>query len=435
MITISSNKINVISNIFKDSISYFEKVQNPDGGFPYSDEGSPSGLWTTSGVLWALTSISKFPYINCISSALENILSNQNNNGSLPFIKKGDKACIDATAQFILAAVNIYLNTEDDEILKNIERAAIWLCNNSKNGSWGTLENTIPIVSSTSFSLLALNSINEILNNSQIEETILAGVNWLKNLRNDDFGWGIYKGNKSKAGTTALASIAINECMYDELEYKDDIIIKAKEFIITNQLPNGSWLDVIERKAGMTIIRLSTPYCLMSLIASGCKIENIEFQKGFNFLLRSFNNGVIVYQDSDIITWSTRDGLLALSYVQQNTLNDQLLDLFDQNINLSNELESKNNECVKLSNEIKILQESEISKISNTVREKIGHLRKSYNFFRTITITLLFLLLVCIVVIIQNLFKPDTNLLIGIIAIAVAFWTGLTTIIISNKFE
>lgn len=421
---------NLVLPILENSIEYFKNVQNADGGFPYNDEGAPSGVWTTSGVLWAIASINPNIKDKYIFDAMEYLITNQNSDGLMPYTKKGDVGCIDATAQFILGSVKFKYITEVSKYKRALQKAIFSLINFSNECRWGTVPNSRPIISSTAFSLLALNSV-QLLNispNGEINNIVLSGVNRLINCRNDDGGWGIFEGDESKAGTTALALLAVETCIPNEIKYKDEIVNPARTFILNTQT-NCTWDDIIERDAGFTVIRLSLPYCLSALIKSGCTFDDINFQKGFMRLLEQFSDGHMHYKDSNIETWSTRDGILALCNIRDSILKFQLVKLIDSNIQLTEARIRAESIMIDLKKSLQDYRISEDIRVRQKVNEKYAGIKKSYFVMRIVLLLSTFCVFGLALIVLQDHLIIKEDQLLGVAGIMIAFWGVIATIL------
>jgi|GEM_PF-2185987 len=436
MNTIKEIKLAFLENIFKDSIEYFKGSQNPDGGSPYNDAGSPSGAWNTSGVLWSIVNIFDYEDYTFLEETLQYLLKEQNDDGSIPITNKGDKACIDATSQFIYSLGIIYRINQDKNIYVALEKAVKWLCNSSKNGSYGTLSDTDVVISSTSFAILSLNSIYDIILIPEVTYTISAGVNWLLLNINSDSGWGIYPKNPTKSGTTALAISVLVDCKrYMQESQFQDIICKGKEILFKNQYELGNWSDIIERKAGLTVIRISTPYCVIALLKMGVTIYDTRLQRAVKYILSKFDNGKFTYQDSDIVTWSTRDALLALSELQSAITNKEVLSIFDKNIQLEKENTSLKEKNDSIENRINQIESDSKNKYQSIYKAKYSKFKAYVEFFRNITALLLILLFTVSVLLINKIYTLTQGELISLIGVSVAVWATLSTLIKSKKVD
>lgn len=285
-----------------------------------------------------------------------------------------------------------------------------------------------PVISSTSFAIRALKSVEDITNNITIKYTISAGVEWLLLNRNSDFGWGIYPNMPSKSCSTALALAAIIDCHLNLNVIKTDID-KGIEIIKIGQQNNGSWQDIIERRAGLTIIRIGSPYCLITLLKYKCNIYDIFIQKGIRYITSNIIDGKSRYQDSDIVTWSTRDILLALAELRKNIMNYQVLEIFDRNIELDKKI-------LRLEQKQKIIEKNfddrlkeEKKKYDNDYKNQIDNLNNSNNLLRNVIIFFIFVLFGFGFISLQSytFFQSDEK--IGIAAALIALWGSIVAII------
>jgi Squalene cyclase len=421
-----------LSDIFKESIIYFESSQNPDGGFPYNDVGSPSGIWNTSGILWSLIRLCRYRDTPFLKDAVKYLFRNQNEDGSLSMTYKEDRSCVDGTAHFIMALNVIYRENKNLKILKRIESAALWLSKISKNGSYGFFPDSEPVISSTTFALKALNYVKDILDHPDIIRTIKAGVEWLLLNRNADFGWGIYPNMPSKSCSTAYALDAIIECYCDIDTIKDEIESGIK-IVLNGQQESGNWQDIIERRAGLTIIRIGTPPCLITLLKYGTYIYSTSLQKGIKYLISNFSSGKVTYQDSDIVTWSTRDALLALSELRNTIVNREILDIFDKNIKSEKEILELKLEIKQQKENLESRIQEEKKQYYDTVKSKYEKLVSNNKFFRNLNAFLILCILGIICLTSWNLYNISTEAKISIVGIIIAFWVGLLMFIKSNN--
>ena len=183
----------------------------------------------------------------------------------------------------------------------------------------------------------------------------------------------------------------------------------------------------------MTIIRLSNPYCIIALLEAGCSILDIKMQLAIQFLLKSFSSGRIIYQDSDIATWSTRDGLLALNFIYRTITKEQIIHLFDLTIRLTKEkndiIESYRNLQANFDESL-VAEKKRLEELKN---ERINSFNRYLNFFRIATSILLLTVFFISIPILNNmssLTKDQTFIIVGII---LSLWGTITALIFTRK--
>ena len=437
-------EIDSISNIISKSVEFLAKIQNADGGIPYNSQGSPSGAWTTSGILWALGMANDGNVSNeCYIKMLNYLYANQNTNGLMSYTKKNDMGCIDATAQFILGAILLerFLKSKGKKnVIKSIEA----LVDCVQELGWGTITNSNPCVFSTGIGLVALKEalncqfIYETVDKDDINSLILSKINVIINMQNEDGGWGTNPEDKiSKSASTAMAIIAIEKCFCDKIEKKTSILSKAISFLINSQNNDGDWNDVIERDAGFTVIRQSAPYCMSALALMKCKIIDDYYQRGLKKLLSLFQNGYVLYKESNVNTWSTRDGLVGICYIKNSILNDEqeLIKLLEYNIEVNEKIRVLA-EC--LENEKKRYEEDckNIDEIVNSkFEQKLMQVKGRFSFLQISLSITIFAAFALLILIFKKFLGLSKDQIIAVLAILCAIWGTLTALIFQKGVE
>lgn len=302
-----------VRNIIDASVAWIQKVQNPDGGLPSDKEGSISCTWTTSGLLWVSWSagVSFHEFYMC--KALGWVLGNRNPDHGIPIVVRGDHSITDATAQTTIACSLALTDIEDEFFRSGLEGCVRWLLyHRLGNTGWNWRSSTESSwIASTAFAILGLHYSGRILSDVQgeIADSVAGALQWLRSLRNADGGWGAYEGDRSRPAVTALVCSVLSE-VDPEFDCSQSI-----DFILKEQLPDGSWSDTIDRPTGHTVTRIGTPYCMRALADCGHPLDSRECQSAMSALIRSFDHGRFRYRDTDILSWPTRDHLLALTSI------------------------------------------------------------------------------------------------------------------------
>ncbi len=298
-----------LENIIKSTLSWIKQARNIDGGLPTDDKGSKSCTWSTSGLIWAAWyggSNFEQPWIR---KALIWVAENINSDGGIPIVTKGDYSTTDATAQTVIAMC-LYLSNHQDEILENCLKGCIdWLIKNrleDEGWSWRPSDEQSWIASSA-YAILSLHYACKLFpNNKSIEDTANETLQWLLSIQNGDGGWGEQEGNFSKIAITGI----VTTVLYDIAKIKNE---KAMRFILSKQdTQSGSWEEAIDRPNGHTITRFANAYCLNTLVVHDYPLNDIQFIKGFNALLQSYDTLKFRYKNTSMASWITRDALLTL---------------------------------------------------------------------------------------------------------------------------
>ena len=302
-----------IANLITRSAQWVQDVQNRDGGLPSDNEGSPSCTWTTSGLLWATWTAGVSFETFFMRRALEWVLSQRNDDRGIPVVIKGDPSITDATAQTALACCLALKESSDNRFLQGLEECVGWLLYaRLVRGGWNWRPSSeSEWTASTAYAVLALHLAcrSGTRWRSDIDSALREGVRWLKAVRNRDGGWGAYEGDKSRSAITALVASTLTEC---DIEFDASAAIKS---IVADQAPDGTWPDTVDRPTGHTVTRLGTANCLRALASCGVSVESRATLEGLEAARRAFDRNRFRYRDTDILSWPTRDYLLALTAI------------------------------------------------------------------------------------------------------------------------
>lgn len=230
---INENVNDEISNAVNDGISTLLFVRNADGSWPskislvtkdnVSMEGVISDTYYALSALMAVDFIANNPRINNIVDPLTN-----------------------------------QMLSELNDRLEIVEKGVQWLLDNRVGQGWGytgikyledrTGRNVIPayVVPSTN----AITVISQILNVEKeispqstlvekMEAAIRETINWICEIQNQDGGFGIKRGEKSRVGNTAKVLVALcTVSVPSDLEVKiNNVISKAVKFVLKNYNP------------------------------------------------------------------------------------------------------------------------------------------------------------------------------------------------------
>lgn len=434
MPVVEGERVRLVGAIIKESIDWLESIQNDDGGFPYDDKGSPSGAWTSAGILWALGVAGESPSSEHMLRCLDWIMSQQHDDGSLPLVQKGKEPAIDSTAQGILAAVPMYKVWGREDIRTFIEKTSHWLLANRRNNQgWGMWPGDRPTVASSAFAMRALHAANQVLDSKEITGCLSEAKAWLLTLRHEESGWGAYAGNPPKAASTALALLALIEA--GDVQGREDVIGKSVGFLEDTQRIDGSWADLIERQGGYTFVRQGTPYCLMALLKCGLDLSNTAVQKGVRYLLQAFTNGKLRYQDSDIVSWSTRDGLLALSTIYSHVELAQVVSLLDQNLQMQTEIVGLRQEIDRNKERLEgVLREVE-DRVDLGVQRRLDRVQGRISMLKILVVFLAFTTGNTLVWLVKLVWNLSTDEVAVLFSIWLALWAFLTVVIHGLQLE
>lgn len=301
------------AGMIRTCVSWIEDVQNADGGLPSDREGSSSCTWTTSGLLWACwTAGVSFKKFN-MEKALAWVLDNTNQDNGIPLVTKGDYSVTDATAQTVIAGCLAQSDLADPRIFAVIEGCSKWLLyHHQRKAGWNWRPSSEPSwTASTAFAVLGLSCAKNVYPTLRpaIAATIKEAVAWLRQTQNDDGGWGAYEGDHSRPAITGLVSSVLTE-----LRIRHNIR-SAMSFIVRAQQDDGHWPDAVDRPTGHTVTRIGVAYCLRALAFSDYPLSTTEFTRGFRALQSAFDQRRFRYRDTDMLSWPTRDYLIALTAI------------------------------------------------------------------------------------------------------------------------
>lgn len=305
-----------IDVIVRNVIGWFEKIQNPDGGLPTDDEGSPSGTWATSGVLWAAWTAGVTFRRRWMRRGLDWVLKQRSEDGGIPICRPGDPDITDGVALTLLC---LRLAVSDDNVAayrRALTQSAEWLLTHRvKREGWRWRDDSSEqcSVASTTFALRALRSARAASRSlvRDIDAVLAEVCDWLMAIRNDDGGWGARAGDPSRAAVTALAALALIEA---------DPAFDAEastNFVLDAQEKDGGWPDTIERPSLATVTRIGTANCLQMLAAVPWRGHGLALMGGLRALLGTYEYPRFRYRDTIVLTWPTRDALLALTRLGQ----------------------------------------------------------------------------------------------------------------------
>jgi len=287
--------------------------QRNDGSFPSDNNDIYSCTWTTAKILWGLLMSNPQQKTKPVARFLSWLDKNQNSDGGMAFIKRGDPSIVDATTAYIATLTYTIKNFGNIDAKNRLEACLRWLVNNQRDdGGWNWYPNSLEpaMTSSSAFAILALYSSQQVFMDSIYTKSMEKGLNWIVSSQNKDGGWGSEIGDISRPGSTAIVLWSLAELGYqnNDLKHKLD---NGCSYLLTQQHANGSWRNTIERSAGITITRLSTPYSLIGLLRNGLPPTMESIQKGYSFLMQTYEKGKFIYEDAGIFTWPTADGLMA----------------------------------------------------------------------------------------------------------------------------
>lgn len=394
--------------------------QNEDGGFPTDDEGTSSCTWTTAGLLWSLALSGESFDQEYVKRALYYLIGNQNPDGGNPVVKRGDPSVVDATAHLVCALSFAVEQIQDPAMEKSLSAAVNSLLYTRLPGQgWQFLGTEGKCyIGSTSFALIALSVAKDKLpeeKRQEVARVINEIASYLLRIRNEDCGWGQFPGAVSRPAYTALVLWALRESrMAQETQVAESVRI-----LKDSQRDNGSWADSIEMPSDYTLNRFATPYAIIALVKHGVGFDVGLLQKGVSNLLRSYEpeKGCFHFQDTDIRSWPTRDGLLALSVLATQLSWKHITQLIAQR----DELEKR----------IQTLEQSE----QESLKEFIKNNANLFGFFKWATCSML-LIVILLSIWFSSILLGLTELQIGIIAtVAVAIWGAIVALIATKKLS
>lgn len=235
----------------------------------------------------------------------------------------------DAPTTECTAWVLLALNDEKELYSSTILKGLKWLktnhLNNNSDLGWGSIKDDESRVYSTCLSLKVLSKYNE-----KESEEFKRGINWLKNAKNFDGGWGETKGSSSKLTHTSHAIITLLECGISV----DSIIIKnatkwiLEQFKVSNNWStqqNIGWREHLEFNGRrITFYHYSLAWIIMALQLTK-NTDSFQYKFLLNELLLEEQDGNWIHpylkSEPQKTIWSKHDALLAIYYHQQNISN------------------------------------------------------------------------------------------------------------------
>jgi len=207
----------------------------------------------------ALMVLSKFRHIysnsknllNIVEEAVKTLINSQNTDGGWSYeTNVVDISTTEPTSWCVLGLIDSLYFDFPTNFKNKIENCIIrgidWLCKNSDNGKWAPLQGMNPRVYSTSIALRALvNFIKQKINSNKInwkniKVLMNKGRKWLKQIQNDDGGWGEKEQSYSTYLHTAHAAITL----IDLGEGANNWCIKrALDFLINGVENNFGWMS------------------------------------------------------------------------------------------------------------------------------------------------------------------------------------------------
>lgn len=292
----------------RQALRWFERVINPDHGFPSDDSGTPSCGWATSGVAWAACAAMS-PQPRWAASTLQWVMSSTNQDGGVPLALKGTESVLDATAMAVLAmAVD---GAEGHQ--KEIASLARFLSHSqSEGGAWSWIpRNHADSTISTAFAVLALARIVAASEDEADVDRVRQGLAFMASIQNDDGGLPLAPGGPSTAASTGIGLFVFAAL---DLPGRESL----REFLIA-EFHRSGWSDVVERPHGHTVIRAGLPYALCGLLADGHREAGTVVVGGLQRLLDEAPGGVRALPGAPgTRTWPTRDLVLALNLANAN---------------------------------------------------------------------------------------------------------------------
>lgn len=158
-------------------------------------------------------------------------------------------------------------------------------------GGWAVrTTSNFPIVEATAWVLRCLAMPQSRL--TATADAIQTGVTWLENNQNTDFGWGSYKGHPSRTFTTALSTLALQEC-----GGSNEIIGNAHKWLIEAQSPNQpAWGPLPVTEPTM----LHTSLCLMALLGAPGALPAAAIRQTIEWLTERLQPGQHVEVSSTV---------------------------------------------------------------------------------------------------------------------------------------
>jgi prenyltransferase beta subunit len=345
----NSLPVSFLSDNIAEIIQWIYSFQRADGSFPSDQEDTYSCVWTTGRIFWGLI-MAGVQDQKRLSSFLSWLISNQNDDGGLGFIKRGDPSIVDASSEYLIALVYAKQNLDNLDVQSPLTRSLQWLVSTQTcDGGWNWFPGSkeAPMVTSTAFAILGLWESLKVVHESTNIEVMKKGLSWLINSQSTDGGWGSHLNTPSRPAPTALALWALAN-IGGRNEAIKSILDRGVAYLLAQQEIDGSWHTTIERSAGITISRLSTQLCLIGLLHSGLDPISQPILKGYSALIQTYKEGRFYYDDTGIFTWPTADGLMAIAtlatYLRPKHIN-QVIEGYLQNLS---KLRSFETELAKL---------------------------------------------------------------------------------------
>lgn len=297
--------IPMITQCCSSTVHWIEKIQKSDWSLPSDNENNESCAWVTSGLLYS-SYVFTGETPQWWKSGLHWSLSQMMDDGGIPFgNRSGNFAVTDATALTLLCIL------ESDSSDRVVEKLTQWLLNvQRRNGGFPWCrESERENVISTGYALLALRSysVNQHSDDTQLFAAIDNGIQWLKEARNYDGGWGSEKGDKSRPANTGFITFVLNTF---SLQSECD----QSELFLTNSYNErtGGWIDSIDRPLPHNVTRLGLPYTLLGLSClTPSNDVSTYIEKGVELILNNYHDGIYSPPITSAKTWPTRDVMLA----------------------------------------------------------------------------------------------------------------------------
>lgn len=260
---------------------------------------------------------------------IDTIISNQFASENDPAINGGwsyksnynDAPTTECTA-WVLLALNEEIESNSTAVLKGLKWLKTNHLDNCSDMGWGSIKGDVSRVYSTCLSLQVLSKYNE----SESEE-FKRGINWLKNAKNIDGGWGETKGSSSKLTHTSHAIITLLEC---GIPIDSTIIKNATRWILAQFQETDNWyvnqnigwrehLEFDNRR--ITFYHYSIAWIIIALQATN-NTNSHQYKFLLNELLLAEQDGNWIHpylkSEPQKTIWSKHDALLAIKYHQQN---------------------------------------------------------------------------------------------------------------------